>query len=194
MRNLFVLALLSMTVFGCVSAPVKEQWANKYVNKTGYILLPVSPKSKSGRPFSACEQTKITQVKALGNTISLIAEQSGELYEVEGHSKDGRFLYSPQTQTVSILDEFFKERLPADRTIVLKEGKRSSRKLICEGRVWTGMKEDEFLFVKGAPDKVNTTVSAGGTLHQYVYRQGGPTSLEAEYYYLRDGVLTSWQN
>lgn len=84
----------------------------------------------------------------------------------------------------------FMTKLPfKKRTVSLKDGNFSSIDLMCKGHIWTGMTEKEFFFVKPSPERVNKTVSSRSIRKQVVYGSGA----SAEYYYLVNGILTSWQ-
>jgi hypothetical protein len=54
--------------------------------------------------------------------------------------------------------------------------------------VWIGMTDEELVAVRGRPEKINTTVTAGGRHEQWVY--GGLSFLA----YVDNGVVTAWQN
>lgn len=60
------------------------------------------------------------------------------------------------------------------------------------GMLKIGMKAYEVLQVLGQPDKVNTTVTAGGRQEQWVYLGYDQIGDEA-YVYVEDGILTAWQ-
>lgn len=62
---------------------------------------------------------------------------------------------------------------------------------IANGKVFIGMTADEVIASWGDPTAVNRTVTAASNSEQWVYRRG---SFEAQYVYLRNGIVTSLQS
>ncbi len=82
-------------------------------------------------------------------------------------------------------------------TIELKAGPAMSSyevqliEMANRGRVMAGMSADQVRIAWGRPTSINRSVSAGSVHEQWVYRHG-PGS--AQYIYLENGRVTSWQN
>lgn len=63
---------------------------------------------------------------------------------------------------------------------------------IATGKIVIGMTNSEVVRAWGKPNAINRTVAAGGTREQWVYSDAGLR--RAQYLYLDDGVLTSYQS
>jgi hypothetical protein len=63
----------------------------------------------------------------------------------------------------------------------------SDRDLIARGQIRLGFTKEQVGYAKGAPSRVNRTVTAQSTTEQWVY--GNKT-----YLYFTDNVLTGWQD
>ncbi len=63
-------------------------------------------------------------------------------------------------------------------------------------KIYIGMSEKAARCSLGSPENVNTTVSAGGVRHQWVYEcyTGNGYSLPCKYVYIRNGKVTSHQS
>lgn len=77
-----------------------------------------------------------------------------------------------------------------------REAARQTREMrakdaIADGKVFIGMTADEVIESWGDPTAVNRTITAGDTSEQWVYRRG---SFQAQYIYLRAGIVTSLQS
>ena len=62
---------------------------------------------------------------------------------------------------------------------------------ILNNQIWLGMTKDQLLGSWGRPDSINQTVGSWGRDEQYVYNRGGYST---QYVYLRNGIVTAWQN
>lgn len=63
--------------------------------------------------------------------------------------------------------------------------------LISRERIARGMSAEQLRRAWGDPDQAKEKRDADGPLEQWVYRRG---SFQAQYIYLRDGVITSWKS
>ena len=190
-----VIAVLFLLLTGCSSTPVKEAWADKFRGEVGYFYVPMFAAYDPVATVPAlerCQPVTITQIKKLGDVIELEASQEGTPRVYRYHSYGQQILETPKGH-VEILEKYFKRELPADRKIALKNAQPfQSRPGICEGKLWIGMTEEEMVFVKGLPEKINITRTASVESKQYVYRIH-PGAITAQYFYITNGVLSAIQ-
>ena len=189
MKNIVFLTML-LTITSCASYngvktnKISDEYKS-FVGKKYYLMLDQKPVySRAGDQYNVtngaikrCEKVSIIDIMAIGDSqtpSTVILKQGKNLYE----------------RDIISFSQFSKKLGIKNRKVKLKSGTHNSKKLLCNGNIWTGMNEAEFYFVMGPADKVNTTTRPGYIRKQLVYRKG---DYKANYYYIRNGVLTSWQ-
>jgi hypothetical protein len=85
------------------------------------------------------------------------------------------------------------EKARAESNIRLLELQRQGvlKELAWKKKIAIGMTEDQVEKAWGKPTKINRTVSSSTVNEQWVYRRG---DAYAQYVYLKNGVVTSWQD
>jgi len=79
-----------------------------------------------------------------------------------------------------------KENASRKHELIKKYGLVIATKIM-SGYIWIGMTDDMAIEVKGTPESVNRTVSAGLVSEQWVYPYN-------TYLYFKNGILDTWQN
>lgn len=195
MKYILPASLSFIFLCSCTAMPVKEQWAEKLRGEMGYFYVPVYATYDPVAvvpPQERCQPVTITQVKKFGDLIEIEASQEGVPRLYKYHSYGQPIVEAPAGH-VAILESFFKRELPKDRTIsAANAAPFQSRKGICDGKLWIGMTEEEMVFVKGLPEKINLTRTSSIESKQYVYRIH-PNATTAQYFYITNGKLSAIQ-
>lgn len=198
MFNKVIYLIISMLFVGCAGiTPVKEKdLTENYKSLIGkQVIIPNSVmtlattdkfyklKGKKvdlakNSDFNSCKKAKVIEFFKQGSWMRALVQQDEKYFAVGGR---GFRLEA---------DQLYLKYPGKRRTVQIGKTKKSNHQRMCEGSYWTGMTETEFLFVMGEPDKINKTVMAGLVSKQYIYRGYS----DSEYFYFRNGVLTSWQN
>jgi len=205
------ISLLSAVLFfGCAkSYQLKTEDSEKIKSLQLYLIKPFSkvvkidPSGNEGETtqFDRCTAVSIIQIKTdvLGEPPFIIDFKDSNGVLLRGTTRFYRGRYTPifdkKTERPINIETLALPILPVEerRIKLAKDKTESSKKLMCSGNVFTGMKKSELLFVMGAPTEINSSTHAGiGVNEQWVY----PTSEEFknQYFYFRNNILTSWQD
>ncbi len=145
--------------------PVEEGESLRYHARVGYFLHPPQRlKNKyikdlkrytDNSEFKRCEPSSIVRLHSRferryvevkqDNKIFLFDTIAGKPIELE----NGKY---------TLLDRFFKKEFPLPTDHVKRMGRMEKKSdLICQGKVWVGMKKDEFLIAKPPADNIRKT-------------------------------------
>ena len=210
-----IICLMGTVSISCASAPTPPEsttlnsssspWASSYLGRKGYFSRPLVFVGGEGTEFQRCQISEIMEIKTdcysnctnedifngTKGFIRVVIKQGDKLFDPARVSgENGVFVV--EGGKIKALDSYLVPALKIpSKSVKFKEGNKSVRDLLCSNTIWTGMTEDEFLFIKKEPSEINRTTMRGLDLHQWVYRSG---DYKAEYYYFKNGKLTSWQD
>ncbi|MEQ1666411.1 MAG: hypothetical protein ABL927_13655 [Bdellovibrionales bacterium] len=214
MSRLTIFLLVTIIFTGCSFAPIKEEWKNQIVGKTGVLKLPVivyeiseNKEHKKGTEFKRCDPVKILDVyqkdEALYYYIEvsqnenkfLLSGLSGLMFDYTT-TASGEYKERPKNAIMLAANSHLAPSFPfKDDHVKIGAKSYTKKELLCQkNSVWTSMTEEEFYFVRGFPQKKNTTVRRGNESLQLIYQKQGGNEFEKDYFYIENGKLTSWQN
>lgn len=179
MRNLSLAIFLSI-LSSCATTPLEQDAVTKWVGQAGYFTRPIevakdSPHSQDA--WNHCLLTKIKgfqQIRSENKLVELrvLVEQKGKDFLISSLNRLPIYSFINDSYEVRNLEKFFKPSLKFNnKKIFMKEfGKSiSSKKLACNSLIWTGMNREEFLFVKGRPNKIQVPTSSRDQIEDWYY-------------------------
>ncbi|UYW01760.1 hypothetical protein K5I29_02220 [Flavobacterium agricola] len=155
-----------------------DDFKTKYLNKELYAKFPVGDKK--------FKKVKVVEIGAGSEKKPIRAVVKDE----EGNTKQIDF-YTCGTNVSSIdfinsTYDYMEKYLSIENPKNNYKGIDDNWELICESNIKIGFTEEELLLSWGKPDRINESENINGERKQYVYSN--------QYVYLKDGIVTSFQN
>lgn len=203
-----LLILLLFFSSACSTLPHEAENIKKFVGKKGYFSRPIAiqlpeddtEKYATSEVYKSCMPVQILQIETKKEEdkwyyFGIHFQQGKKLFYTEKIDESPIAALKVDTLKIRNLEKNFRTRLPfKQRKVFMEKIKKdiSSKKLMCNGVIWTKMTKKEFLFVKGRPSKINIPSSARENREEWLYAFSKDPA-ENKVYIFKDGLLESWK-
>jgi hypothetical protein len=203
-----LLILLLFFSSACSTLPHEAESIQKLIGKKGFFSRPIAIKLPEDNPekyassdvYKACSPVKIINIETIETEdkwhyFGVHFQQGKRLFYTEKIDESPIAALKVSELRVRNLEKNFRPRLPfKQRKVFMEKIKKdiSSKKLMCNGVIWTKMTKKEFLFVKGRPSKINIPSSARENREEWLYAFSEDPA-ENKIYIFKNGLLESWK-
>lgn len=209
MKRLSLLQSIGLLLFtaGCSSLPNESAPVKSWIGKNAYFTRPVEISEKSDGEFFSKEDFKSCSKSEIISITTSEQDSNTAKFDIVVRQKDRKFLinkinrseiigYKRESYSPRSLKKHFKTKLPtSNKKIFAKEIKKniSTKKLLCNGLIWTDMTKAQFLFIKGRPNRISLPSSARDSLEDWFYNYSEDPA-ENKRYRFRKGKLKYWKS
>lgn len=197
-----------LVLTACGTMPNESAPVAKWIGEKGYFIRPAEISETdageffSAKDYKACSKSTIKKIKTTndkGDTaeFDLVIEQKDKKFLITRINRTEILGFEKDQYKLKSLEKYFRKGLPGKRKkkILVKEvGKvLSTRKMMCNGLIWSNMTKSEFLFVMGRPNKIKLPSSAREELEDWYYFYSEDPA-ENKRFRFRKGKLNFWKN